>query len=122
MSTLERSYPLRGEIWWTHFPFDPPEKTRPAIIVSPNGRNSHPRAHTVLAVPLSTSIHKQSPGQLLLRAGETGLRQDCMAWPEDIGTVTKDQLKEPVAGHRPLTNTQICKLAGLVKLAMGCVE
>jgi mRNA-degrading endonuclease toxin of MazEF toxin-antitoxin module len=122
MSALDRQYPIRGEIWWAHFPFDPPEKTRPAIIVSANGRNSHPRSNTVLAIPLSTSIHKQSPGQLLLHAGETGLRSDCMAWAEDIGTITKDQLKAPVSGHRPLTHTQICKLASLVKIAMGCVE
>jgi hypothetical protein len=31
-------------------------------------------------------------------------------------------LAEPVQGHRPLTDTQICRLAGLVRLAMGCVE
>lgn len=122
MSTPVRNYPLRGEIWWMHFPFDPPERSRPAIIVSPNGRNSHPRANTVLAIPLSTSVHKPSPGQLLLQAGETGLRTDCMAWAEDIGTIPKEQLKGPVAGHRPLTQTQICRLASLVKIAMGCVE
>lgn len=122
MSAQERRYPLRGEIWWTHFSTDQPGKKRPAIIVSHNARNSHPRADTVLAIPLSTSIHKPGPSHLFLSAGETGLREDSVAWAENIGAVAKDQLIEPVAGHRPLTNAQIYRLAGLVRLAMGCVE
>lgn len=44
-----------------------------------------------------------------------------MAWAESIGVVGKDQLLEPVAGHRPVTHAQICRLAGLVRVAMGCV-
>lgn len=122
MIAQERRYPQRGEIWWTHFSTDQPGKKRPAIIVSHNARNSHPRADTVLAIPLSTSIHKPGLTHFLLSAGETGLREDSGAWAENIGTVAKDQLIEPVAGHRPLTNAQICRLAGLVRLAMGCVE
>jgi mRNA-degrading endonuclease toxin of MazEF toxin-antitoxin module len=114
--------PLRGEIWWAHFATDEPGKNRPAVIVSTNARNSHPRAETVLAIPLSTSVTKLGPWHLLLRAGETGLREDSVAWAENIGAINKDQLKEPVQGHRPLTNFQICRLASLVRLAMGCVE
>src|ERR1035441_2070244 len=122
MSAPERRYPLRGEIWWTHFSTDQRGKNRPAIIVSLNARNSHPRADTVLAIPLSTSIHKSGSIHLLLSAGETGLREDSIAWAENIGVVAKEQLIEPVAGHRPLTNAQICRLAGMVRMAMGCVE
>lgn len=122
MSAQELRFPLRGEIWWAHFHTDEPGKNRPAVIVSTNARNSHPRAHTVLAIPLSTSVQKLGPWHLLLRAGETGLREDSVAWAENIGVVEKDQLKEPVQGHRPVTNSQICRLAGLVKIAMGCVE
>jgi mRNA-degrading endonuclease toxin of MazEF toxin-antitoxin module len=122
MSAQTPRIPQRGEIWWAHFPTDRPGKNRPAVIVSQNGRNAHPRASTVLAIPLSTSIQKLGPWHLLLRAGETGLREDSVAWAESISTVNKDELVEPVAGHRPLTNTQICRLAGLVRVAMGCVE
>jgi mRNA-degrading endonuclease toxin of MazEF toxin-antitoxin module len=92
------------------------------VIVSQNGRNNHPRADTILAIPLSTSIQKLAPWHLLLRAGETGLREDSVAWAENVSTVSKDQLLEPVAGHRVVTNSQICRLAGLVRAAMGCVE
>jgi len=114
--------PQRGEIWWAHFYTDSPGKNRLAVIVSQNGRNNHPRANTVLAIPLSTSTQKLGPWHLLLRAGETGLPEDSVAWAENITTVGKDQLLEPVAGHRPLSNTQICRLSELVRVGMGCVE
>ena len=122
MNPPDRPTPQRGEIWWAHFPADPPEKLRPSVIVSTNARNSHPRADTVLAVPLSTSIHKPSPTHLLLRTGETGLREDSIAWAENIGVVPKEQLKTPIQGHRPLTHSQICRLASMVRIAMGCIE
>jgi mRNA interferase MazF len=114
---------MRGEIWWTQFPTDPPEKgRRPAIVVSANGRNSNPRANTVLVIPLSTSIHKVGPAQLLLRAGETGLREDSAAQAENLCVVRRDHLSGPVAGHRAVSHTQICRLASLVRVAMGCIE
>lgn len=122
MTPPQVRYPLRGEIWWTQFPTDPPDKgRRPVIVVSIDGRNCHPRANTVLVIPLSTSIHKPSPTHLLLRAGETGLREDSVAMADGICTVSRAQLAEPVQGHRPLTSRQICTLASLVRLAMGCV-
>lgn len=120
MSEQERTYPLRGEIWWTHFPGEPAGKNRPAIVVSGDSRNSHPRALTVLAIPLSTSIHKPSPLHLSLPAGETGLREDSVAWAENISAIAKDQFVGPVAGNRRVTHAQICRLAGLVRLAMEC--
>ena len=68
-------FPQRGEIWWTNFHTDPPDKgRRPVIVVSPDSRNRHERATTVLVIPLSTSIHKLGPAHMLLSAGETGLR------------------------------------------------
>jgi mRNA-degrading endonuclease toxin of MazEF toxin-antitoxin module len=106
-----------------HFPTDPPDKVgRPVVVVSTDGRNCQPRSNTVLVVPLSTSIHKSRPADLLLRSGETGLRVDSVAQADNISTVRKEQLMEPVTGHRPLSSTQICRLAGLVRIAMGCVE
>jgi mRNA-degrading endonuclease toxin of MazEF toxin-antitoxin module len=76
----------------------------------------------VLVVPLSTSIHKSRPADLLLRSGETGLREDSVAQADNICTVRRSELDAPVAGHRPITNAQICRLANLVRLAMACVE
>jgi mRNA-degrading endonuclease toxin of MazEF toxin-antitoxin module len=122
MAATQR-FPLRGEIWWTNFHTDPPDKgRRPVIIVSPDSRNRHERATTVLVIPLSTSIHKLGPAHMLLRAGETGLRADSAAQADNIAVVLRDHLREPEAGQRALSNTKICKLAALVKTAMGCPE
>jgi len=52
MTAHERRSPLRGEIWWAHFDSDEQDKNRPAVIVSTNERNAHPRADTVLALSL----------------------------------------------------------------------
>ena len=123
MRTAVQRFPQRGEIWWTNFHTDPPEKgRRPVLVVSPNARNQHERATTVLVVPLSTSIHKLGPAHLLLHAAETGLGMDCAAQADNIAVAVRDDLREPEPGQRSLTNTKICKLASLVKLAMGCPE
>jgi mRNA-degrading endonuclease toxin of MazEF toxin-antitoxin module len=122
MATAQR-LPQRGEIWWTNFHTDPPEKgRRPVIIVSPNARNQHPRATSVLVIPLSTSIHKLGPAHLLLSAGETGLRMDSAAQADNIAVVLRANLREPGPGQRALSHTKICQLASLVKIAMGCLE
>jgi len=122
MATAQR-FPQRGEIWWTNFHTDPPDKgRRPVIIVSPDARNRHERATTVLVIPLSTSIHKLGPAHMLLQAGETGLRMDCAAQADNIAVVVRANLREPEAGQRMLSHRKICKLASLVKLAMGCLE
>jgi mRNA-degrading endonuclease toxin of MazEF toxin-antitoxin module len=116
-------FPQRGEIWWTNFHTDLSEKgRRPVIIVSPNVRNQHEPATAVLVIPLSTSIHKLGPAHMLLQAGETGLRMDCAAQADNIAVVLRASLREPEPGQRPLSNTKICKLASLVKVAMGCLE
>ena len=115
--------PHRGEIWWTNFHTDPPEKgRRPVIVVSPDARNRHERATTVLVIPLSTSIHKLGPAHLLLPAGETGLRMDCSAQADNITVVVRANLREPEPGQRALSHTRICKLAALVRVAMGCTD
>ena len=122
MATLQR-YPQRGEIWWTDFHTDPPGKgRRPVIVVSPDARNRHERATTILVIPLSTSAHKLGPAHLLLRAGETGLRADCAAQADNIAVVLRASLREPQPGQRPLSHAKICQLASLMKIAMGCPE
>ena len=116
-------FPLRGEIWWTDFHTEPLDKgRRPVIVVSPDSRNRHERATTVLVIPLSTSIHKLGPAHMLLRAGETGLQADCAAQADNIAVVLRAHLREPESGQRALSNTKICKLAALVRTAMGCPE
>ena len=114
--------PQRGEIWFTKLPTDPPEKgKRPVVIVSVDIRNKHPRADSVLIVPLSTSVHKgEAPTHLVLEPGQTGLRERALAKAEDISIVWKAQLEAPRERLRSLSNHQVCELARKVQIAMGC--
>jgi mRNA interferase MazF len=114
--------PLRGEIWFVQLHVDPPEKgRRPVIIVSLDARNRHPRAETLLAVPLTTSIHRDAPTHVFLPAGETGLHTDSAARAEDVTVVRKQSLIEPRTRLRQLSDRRICELAEKVSMAMGCL-
>jgi mRNA-degrading endonuclease toxin of MazEF toxin-antitoxin module len=113
--------PLRGEIWFVQLHTDPAGKgMRPVVIVSLEARNRHERADTILAVPLTASIHKEAPTHVLLPAGETGLPADSAARAEDITVIQKQSLIEPRARLRRLSDRRICELAGKVSVAMGC--
>ena len=103
-------------------PADPPEKgRRPVIVVSSDGRNRHERATSVLVVPLSTSIHKDSPTHTILEPGETGLGERCVAQAENVTTVRKEALNEPKQRLRNLSHSRICEIADKIKIAMGCL-
>ena len=122
MAAAQRT-PLRGEIWFVQLHVDPPEKgRRPVVIVSLDARNRHERADTVLVVPLTTSIHKESPTHIFLPAGETGLQTDSAAKAEDITVVRKLSLIEPRSRLRRLSDRRICELAAKVGMAMGCAS
>ena len=114
-------HPLRGEIWFVKLYVDAPDKgLRPVVIVSLDARNRHERADTVLAVPLTTSVHKDVPTHAYLAAGETGLQSDSAARAEDITTIRKANLVAPSVRLRQLSDKRICELATKVSLAMGC--
>src|ERR1022692_3130680 len=101
--------PRRGEIWFVKLHVDPPDKgLRPVLIVSVDARNLHARADTVLAIPLSTSIHRDTPTHVLLSAAETGLSADSAARAEDITVIRKANLVEPCSRLRQISNTRIC--------------
>ena len=115
-------FPLRGEIWFTNIPTDPPDKgRRPVVVVSTDVRNRHLRANTVLVVPLSTSIHRSDIAtHLNLEPGETGLAERIVAKAEDITVISKSSLQPPRQPLRNLSNLQICSLSRLVAVAMAC--
>ena len=114
--------PRRGEIWFVQLHADPPGKgKRPVVIVSLDVRNRHPRADTVLVVPLTTSIHKDIPTHVFLPAGETGLQSDSTARAEDITVVPKQSLIEPQTRLRQLSDHRVCEVATKVTIAMGCL-
>ncbi len=122
MTPAAPRFPARGEVWWANLPTDPPEKgRRPVLIVSPDGRNQHPRSNSVLVVPLSTSINLLRPAHLILKMGETGLQADSSAQADNITTLPRASLSPPAAQQRKLSHTRVCQLAALIGTAMGCV-
>lgn len=90
------------------------------LVVSLDARNRHPKAETVLVIPLTTSIHRQVPTHAILTAAETGLAEDSAARAEDVTVVRKQELVQPRHRLRQISETRICELAGKVCLAMGC--
>ncbi len=89
------------------------------VIVSRNERNTHPKANTVLVVPLSTSTIKELATHVYLTPGETGLEAPVLK-AEDITVVRKESLLEFRTRLRNLSDTRICELASKVKIAMNC--
>ncbi|MGH9721260.1 MAG: type II toxin-antitoxin system PemK/MazF family toxin [Bryobacteraceae bacterium] len=121
MTGSPKRLPRRGEIWFVKLRVDPPGKgLRPVVIVSVEVRNRHERADTVLAIPLTTSIHKDVPTHVLLSAAETGLPAGSNARAEDITVIRKASLVEPRSKLRQLSHKRICGLARAVEVAMGC--
>jgi mRNA interferase MazF len=114
--------PLRGEIWFIQLPVDPPEKgRRPVVIVSLDVRNRHERADTVMAIPLSTRIHKANhPTHLFLAAGETRFSEDSIARAEDVTIIRKANLVESRSRLRSMNHRRIRELAEMFKIAKGC--
>lgn len=112
---------LRGEIWFVKLPTDPPDKhPRPAIIVSIDGRNRHPRADTVLVAPLTTSVHRIVNTHIHLSPDETGLPAESAVRAEDLTTVHKTDLIPSRVPLRTISNRRICEIASKVAIAMGC--
>ncbi len=114
---------MRGEIWFVQLHVDPPGKgRRPVVIVSLDARNRHERADTVLAVPLTTSIHKEVPTHVFLPAGETGLAADSAARAEDITVIRKQSLVDAKGRLRRLSDRRVCEIADKILVAMGCAR
>lgn len=90
---------------------------RPVLIVSTDGRNTHPRAETVLVVPFSTTL-TDVPVHIQLKPGETGLPETSELQPENISVVRKQSLKL-AANSRTLGEAILRRVARCVVLCMG---
>ena len=111
----------RGQIWFAKVPTDPPDKgPRPVIIVSTDDRNQHPRAGTVLVVPMTTSIQKHLPSHIQLAPGETGLSEPSAVKAEELTVLWKESLIPSRVPLRNISSSRICQIAHGVAIAMGC--
>ncbi|MBI4057376.1 MAG: type II toxin-antitoxin system PemK/MazF family toxin [Elusimicrobia bacterium] len=83
----------RGEIYWVNL--DPTvgseiKKTRPAVVVSNDLNNIH--AQTVTVLPLSTSVDKVYPFEVLLKSGVYGNKEPSKVKANQIRTIDKQRL------------------------------
>ena len=121
MSNPPPVQPHQGGIWFIRIPSDPPDKNAcPVIVVSLDARNQHPRASTVLVVPLSTTLSGFDT-HVRLEPGETGLGEVSEAQAENISTVRKESLSPPRSRLRVLSASRLGQIARCVVLAMGIV-
>jgi mRNA-degrading endonuclease toxin of MazEF toxin-antitoxin module len=90
-------YPRRAHLYWVRIPDEPGGKRRPALIVSPDSRNRV--ASDVIVVPVS-SVLREAPTHVRLRAREGGLERPSMAKCEQITTLRRDRLApRPIGGN-----------------------
>jgi mRNA interferase MazF len=83
--------------------FDPAQaaeaaKTRPAVIVSNNIANSH--AHVITVIPLTTSLSRVYPHEMVLPVARTGLDNDSKTQVHLIRHVSKTRIRKTL-GHVP---------------------
>jgi mRNA interferase MazF len=70
-------------------------KTRPAIIVSNDAANATAgrlARGVITVVPITSNVARVYPFQVLLRAGQTGLRQDSKAQAEQVRSVAVERI------------------------------
>lgn len=110
--------PSQGEIWVVKLPTEPPDKGRRfVIVVSSDAQNHHPRATTVLVVPISTTL--TNSGRLQLNPGETGLEEKSEVWANGITTIRKADLIPPRNQLRRLSRATVCQIMKHVILSVG---
>jgi mRNA interferase MazF len=109
----------QGEIWWADLP--PPRGSepgyrRPLLVVQSNAFNrSHIR--TVICVVLTSNLRlSRAPGNVLLKARQTGLPKDSVANVSQVVTLNKEELTERV-GHLP--KTQLAQVLRGIQLVLA---
>lgn len=85
----------RGEVYWAGL--DPAvggemRKTRPVVVVSNDVNNVY--ASTVTIVPLTSSVRKVYPFEVLIRPGTCGNRVACKARVDQVRTMVKRRLRK----------------------------
>jgi mRNA-degrading endonuclease toxin of MazEF toxin-antitoxin module len=110
--------PSQGEIWVIKLPMEPPDKgLRYVVVISSDAQNHHPRASTVVVVPIGTTLRPNSC--LQLAPGQTGLADTSEVWGNGITTVAKKDLRPPRSPLRTLSRGTVVKILRCVVRAMG---
>ena len=111
----------RGDIVWADFgPARESEaaKRRPAVVVSNDGANRSVERHgrgVIVVVPLTTSIDRVHPFQVLIPRERTGLPRTSKAQVEQIRAVSLTRIGETI-GHVP--ESLLAELNGALRLQL----
>ena len=109
------AYPRRAHLYWVHIPDESTGKRRPALVVSPDSRNR--LASDVIVVPLSTVL-REAPTHVRLRAREGGLPRPSVAKCEQITTLRRDRIApHPLGGT--LSPSRMVEIEKAVLRAIG---
>ncbi len=95
---------FQGEVWWADLgepTGSAPGFVRPVVVVQCNAINRS-RIATVVCVPLTSNLKwAEAPGNVLLRAGATGLPKDSVANVSLVVAIDRTQLAERVGKLPP---------------------
>lgn len=94
-------------------------KRRPVVIVSNDGANGAARRTgrgVVTIVPITSTVSRVYPFQVLLPAGHTGLRRDSKAQAEQVRSIAVERLGSQVGA---LTPALIRELDAALRLHLG---
>lgn len=109
------AFPRRGSLYWVRLPGEPGRKGRPAVVVSPDVRNR--LASDVIVVPVS-SVLREAPTHVRLRAREGGLPRSSVVKCEQITTLARDRLEpRPLGG--PLSAARLVEIEKAILRAIG---
>ncbi len=103
MQPRETELIKRGDIYWVRL--DPIEgseigKIRPAVVISNDINNE--LADTITIVPITASIGKVYPFEVLIQTGVANLAEDSKAKTNQIRTIDKRRLKDMIGSVPPI--------------------
>ena len=108
---------LKGEMYWADLsPTVGSEisKIRPVVIVSNNIGNKF--SSTITIVPVTSRTEKIYPYEVLLPAGEAGIKNDSKAKGNQIRTIDKSRLKEKIG---KLRSSKIREIENAILIHLG---
>ena len=109
----------RGEIWWASLrepAGSEPGYRRPLLIIQSNEFNRS-RLHTIMAVVVTSNLKlAKAPGNVLLKAKDSGLEKDSVVNVSQVVTIDKSFLSDKVG---KLSSQQIEAIENGLRLSLS---